>query len=236
MQNKLEQPCQSPSNNSASEMKLELLDVYQDNFIDLWFIRFFSSKIANILNLDKKVTSYQDFVELSKEILVGRNAQQQQLIVEKVLDSFIPAPILASIRFFFSPTQTICELNAWFATKLFQWLVGPCDLAETEIQLKDGTSRIQNSAVQIRKCRYLEETVCVGLCVNICKAPTQKFFTEKFGIPVTMTPNFEDLSCKMIFGEFPPSPENDPAYQQVCMHSKNPNAKLLNLPCHKLSS
>jgi hypothetical protein len=29
----------------------------------------------------------------------------------------------------------------------------------------------------------------------------QTFFTEEFGLPLTMKPNFEDLSCEMIFGQ-----------------------------------
>lgn len=46
--------------------------------------------------------------------------------------------------------------------------------------------------------------------------PTQKFFTEDFGLPVTMKPNFEDLSCDMIFGETPPAMEDDDAFKQPC--------------------
>jgi Beta-carotene isomerase D27-like, C-terminal len=50
--------------------------------------------------------------------------------------------------------------------------------------------------------------------------PTQVFFTEKFGIPLTMTPNFEDLSCKMTFGQIPPPPEIDDVHQQPCLEQQ----------------
>jgi hypothetical protein len=126
-------------------------------------------------------------------------------------------------------------LNAWFATQMFEWLVGPCEVIEAEIDLPDGTVRLQPSGVQIQKCRYLADSGCVGLCVNLCKVPTQTFFTEKFGIPLTMTPNFEDLSCKMVFGQpFPPA-ENDAAHQQPCLAQQCPTARLANTACPKLA-
>ena len=31
--------------------------------------------------------------------------------------------------------------------------------------------------------------------------PTEEFFGETFGLPLTMNPNFEDLSCEMVFGQ-----------------------------------
>ena len=128
----------------------------------------------------------------------------------------MPAQVLWLIRHLFSPTRLVCELNAWFATQLFEWLVGPCDVVSVDITQGD-TARQQNSGVHIRKCRYLEQSQCVGLCVNMCKLPTQRFFTEKFGIPLTMTPNFEDLSCEMVFGQMPPALETEDVAQQPCL-------------------
>lgn len=37
--------------------------------------------------------------------------------------------------------------------------------------------------------RYLENSGCVGMCVNMCKIPTQEFFTNSLGMPLTMTPS-----------------------------------------------
>lgn len=54
------------------------------------------------------------------------------------------------------------------------------------------------------------------MCVNMCKLPTQDFFTNEFGLPLTMTPNFEDMSCDMVYGQPPPPPEEDPAFKQPC--------------------
>lgn len=46
--------------------------------------------------------------------------------------------------------------------------------------------------------------------------PTQRFFTETFGIPLTMDPNFEDLSCQCVFGAEPPPLPEDRCYEQPC--------------------
>lgn len=48
-------------------------------------------------------------------------------------------------------------------------LVGEMELQSEEVQLPDGTVRVQKSTVYIKKCRYLEQSGCVGMCVNMCK-------------------------------------------------------------------
>jgi Beta-carotene isomerase D27-like, C-terminal len=210
-------------------------DEYNDNLIDRAFIWLFSLKMSQALSSDTKLTGYSGFVDLSKQIMQGRNGKEQQAIVAKVLQSLIPAPVLWVIRKFFSPTRLVCVLNAWFAAQMFEWLVGPCEVAEAEINLPDGTMRSQPSAVSIKKCRYLVDSGCVGMCVNMCKVPTQEFFTEKFGIPLTMTPNFEDLSCKMIFGQIPLALDIDPDYKQSCLQYQCPTSSISGNACPKLS-
>ncbi len=212
-----------------------ITDEYNDNLLDRLFIRLFSHKMSQALGASTEISGYSGFVDLSKQMMQGRNAQQQQIIVAKVLQSLVPAPVLWAIRTFFSPTQLVCVLNAWFAARLFEWLVGPCEVAEAEIDLADGTVRSQRSAVYIKKCRYLADSGCVGMCVNMCKVPTQDFFTEKFGIPLTLTPNFEDLSCKMVFGQIPPTPATDAAYNQPCLELHGSTARLKTAACPKLN-
>ncbi|MEO1591398.1 MAG: beta-carotene isomerase domain-containing protein [Cyanobacteria bacterium J06632_22] len=180
------------------------------------FIWLFSRKMAKALGQPAVLPGYDGFVALSKKIMHGRNPQQQQALVAVVLQSLVPTQVLWLIRHLFSPTQLVCELNAWFATQLFEWLVGPCDVVAVDVP-RGNTVRRQKSGVHIQKCRYLEQSQCVGLCVNMCKLPTQRFFTEKFGIPLTMTPNFEDMSCEMVFGHMPPALETEDAAQQPCL-------------------
>jgi Beta-carotene isomerase D27-like, C-terminal len=192
-------------------------ETYDDDRLDRLFIWLFSRKMAKALGRGTALKGYDGFVDLSKKIMQGRNAKQQQEVVAKVLSSLVPPPILAMIRTMFSPTQWVCESNAWFAARLFEWLVGPCEVREVEVRGADQQMRTQKSGVHMKKCRYLEQSGCVGMCINMCKLPTQDFFTQGFGIPLTMTPNFEDLSCEMIFGQLPPPLETEAAYQQPCL-------------------
>ena len=49
------------------------------------------------------------------------------------------------------------------------------------------------------------------------QVPTQNYFTNDFGLPLTMKPDFETLSCDMIFGQAPPPLEQDEVYTQGCL-------------------
>lgn len=196
---------------------MSMTDTYHDNLLDRLFIWLFSRKMAKAIGANMPISGYGGFVDLSKQIMQGRNAEEQQAAVARVLQSLVPVPVLWMIRTVFSPTKLVCVLNAWFAAQMFEWLVGPCDVGEAQVQGSDGRVRSQPSAVNIQKCRYLQESQCVGMCVNMCKLPTQTFFTRKFGIPLTMTPNFDDLSCKMVFGQVPPEPAEDEAFTHTCL-------------------
>ena len=209
------------------------METYQDNFLDRLFIQLFSRKMARASGGKTQLSGYAGFVDLSQQILQGRDAREQQAVVAKVLRSLMPAPILWLIRTLFSPTQLVCELNAWFATQLFEWLVGPCEVRMVEVPDGAGGLRAQQSGVHIKKCRYLEESQCVGACTNLCKLPTQEFFTAGFGIPLTMTPNFEDYSCEMIFGRVPAPLESEAVYAQPCLAAACPTAVLAG-PCPKV--
>jgi hypothetical protein len=198
-------------------MDTQAKQVYNDSLFDRLFIALFSRKMAKAVGKPQRLSGYDGFVDLSKQIMAGRDAQDQQKLVAVVLQSLVPAPVLWLIRTLFSPTKWVCEANAWFATLLFDWLVGPSSIKPVDIMFGDGTTRSQKSAGQIEKCRYLEQSGCVGMCINMCKLPTQKFFTEEFGIPLTMIPNFDDLSCEMIFGQMPPPLETEAAYYHACL-------------------
>lgn len=43
------------------------------------------------------------------------------------------------------------------------------------------------------------------MCINSCKVPTQLFFSRHMGLPLTMTPNYDDYSCQFAFGKTPPA-------------------------------
>lgn len=154
---------------------------------------------------------YDSFVDVSRRVMVGRTRAQQQEAVREVLLSMLPPGAPEQFKKLFPPTRWACEFNAALTVPFFHWLVGPSEVVEVEV---NGVK--QKSGVLIKKCRYLENSGCVGMCVNMCKIPTQNFFTNEFGLPLTMNPNFEDMSCEMIYGQVPPPLEEDPVSKQPC--------------------
>jgi hypothetical protein len=116
----------------------------------------------------------------------------------------------------------------------FKWLVGPMKIIEIEVGERPGDDGVvsQRSGVQIERCRYLAESNCTAMCVNLCKVPCQTFFTRELGMPLYMEPNFEDFSCKMHFGRVPPPLEEDAVSKQSCL-AECATGRIGN-KCHKL--
>ncbi|WZZ86231.1 hypothetical protein YC2023_114810 [Brassica napus] len=141
---------------------------------------------------------YESFVEVSKRVMQGRSRTQQQEVVREVLLSMLPPGAPEQFRKLFPPTKWAAEFNAALTVPFFHWLVGLSQVIEVEV---NGVK--QRSGVR--------------MCVNMCKIPTQDFFTNEFGLPLTMNPNFDDMSCEMIYGQAPPAFEDDPATKQPCL-------------------
>lgn len=200
---------------------------YKDSFTDLVFIngcRQAFGRVAGWQSPRSWKDGYEGMVEVSHALARNRNAAAQQAAV---LKGFPKVPNW--FRKLFPYSDWGAELNARITPLFFSWLVGPCEVVE--VTMNDKTLK---SGVQIEKCRYLETSGCTGLCVNSCKMPTQYFFTTELGMPLTMEPNFEDMSCLMIFGQKPPAPEDDVVFKQKCCTSTCPTSNPAAEVCPKL--
>ncbi|EPS65195.1 hypothetical protein M569_09583, partial [Genlisea aurea] len=109
------------------------------------------------------------------------------------------------------PTKFSRQLFALFTVTFFRWLVGPCEVVEREFG-----GHMERNVVHITKCRVLEGTKCIGICTNMCKMPCQSFIKESLGMPINIVPNFDEMSCEMVFGEDPPPESSDPAFSAPC--------------------
>lgn len=185
--------------------------VYKDNWFDRIAIRYVSRNLQDTTGLRNDKQGYDGFVEATRMVFRNFGPAEQRLAIMGSLHNAIPEPILALIRLFLTNSKFTRESFAFFTTIFFSWLIGPSEVRESEFQGKP-----EKNVVYIKKCRFLEETNCVGMCTNLCKIPSQEFIKEKFGMPLTMVPNFEDLSCEMIFGQDPPPDADDPALKQPC--------------------
>ncbi|ONM27082.1 Beta-carotene isomerase D27 chloroplastic [Zea mays] len=88
------------------------------------------------------------------------------------------------IKVMMPPSRFSREYFAAFTTVFFPWLVGPCEVRESQV---DG--REERNVVYIPKCRFLESTNCVGMCTNLCKIPCQRFIQDSLGTAVYMSPS-----------------------------------------------
>ena len=100
---------------------------------------------------------------------------------------------------------------AFFAPVFLHFLVG--DMTAT--QRAHGDSR--GGGVLVHRCAVLEHSSCKGLCVNMCKVPTERFFARRWGVPLTMQPNFETHECQLSFGVVPPPMDDDPSLSPGCL-------------------
>ncbi|XP_062181928.1 beta-carotene isomerase D27, chloroplastic-like [Phragmites australis] len=187
--------------------------VYRDNWFDKLAIGYLSRNLQEASGMRNEKDGYESLIDAALTISGIFRVDKQWEIVANALQRAFPSYILAMIKVMMPPSRFSREYFAAFTTIFFPWLVGPCEVKESEV---DG--RKEKNVVYIPKCRFLESTNCVGMCTNLCKIPCQKFIQDSFGMPFYMSPNFEDMSCEMIFGQQPP--EDDPALKQPCFATK----------------
>ncbi|GMI69337.1 hypothetical protein HRI_000603000 [Hibiscus trionum] len=198
--------------------------VHNDNWFDLLAINYLSESLQAATGLKSMSSGYESLVETTAMMSKRFNAKTQQKLVVKALDSAIPKLILDMIRTLLPQSQFTREYFAAFTTVFFAWLVGPSEVRESEF---DG--RREKNVVYVKKCRFLEQSNCVGMCINLCKMPSQAFIKDSLGMSVNMVPNFDDMSCEMIFGQDPPASNDDPALKQPCYKLCNICTSISNL-------
>ncbi|KAI9180643.1 hypothetical protein LWI28_006882 [Acer negundo] len=195
--------------------------VYNDNWFDRIAINHLSQSVQAATGLRNSKSGYESLVEAATAVSRNSNTNQQRELVIQALDKAFPTPILSLMRRMLPQSKFTREFFAAFTTVFFVWLMGPCQVKESA----EINGKAEKNVVHIKKCRFLEETNCIGMCTNLCKMPSQTFIKNTLGMPVNMVPNFDDMSCEMIFGQEPPSPSDDPAFKQPCYKLCKANQK-----------
>ncbi|XP_042409638.1 beta-carotene isomerase D27, chloroplastic-like [Zingiber officinale] len=203
---------------TADEMRALLVPIkgdnkesykYKDNWFDLLAIHYLTKAIQATTGTSNKKQGYEGLVEAAVMISKKHGTKAQQNLVIQTLQKAFPVAILTMIKILLPPSTFTREFFAAFTTLFFPWLIGPCEVRESEVK-----GKTEKNVVYIPKCRFLESTNCVGMCTNLCKIPCQSFIQDSLGMPVYMNPNFEDMSCEMIFGQ--QAPIDDPSLKQPC--------------------
>ncbi|XP_021764258.1 beta-carotene isomerase D27, chloroplastic-like [Chenopodium quinoa] len=184
---------------------------YHDTWLDLMAINHLSQNLQAVAGIQIEEKGYDGLLETCKEVTVKFDPVQQRKLSLEGLARSIPKEIFPLLRALVPHCKFTRELLAKFTGLFFSWLVGPSELKESEYK---GTT--EKNVVHVKKCRFLESSNCVGMCTNLCKFPTQTFIKDSLGMPINMVPNFEDMSCDMIFGEEPPAQDKDPVTKQSC--------------------
>jgi len=192
--------------------------------IDKLFLRIFRGKMAE--NIGKQHDSslphdnYMGLMELARTMNIVYDKPKVRELSQNILKSLFPSWLPNAFGWMFArPFPAFsAKMNAWATYVVGTWLMGECELNDCRI---DGDGEDQKSGVSqgllVKRCRFLEESGCASVCVNSCKIPTQKFFLDDMGLPLTMTPDYETFECQFSFGLSPCSKEEEEAKSTPCL-------------------
>jgi len=223
-------PCASPTSSQLDKLLVSSL----------------TRLLANGLGtpLPRGPAAYDEFVRVARDIAAKRpEPESQHAFVLAALRAILPPPLPALMRAIIAGLRMlgvpVGAAMAWGTAPFAGWLVGPSRVAPrpgsagaaaehaaavatavaaglpppaAPVAVPNGSG-----AVVVTRCRYLEQSGCRSECAHVCKMPTQAFFAQTLGLPLTMRPNFEDKSCELVFGAPPPPPEEDEALRGPCL-------------------
>ncbi|CAI0402822.1 unnamed protein product [Linum tenue] len=173
--------------------------------------------MAKEVGWDSEKPGYEGLIEVANRLmLTGRRSSYTRDAAVRILVSLFPPFLLELYKLLISPLaggKVAAIMVARVTQVTCQWLMGKCTV--NSVDLPGGKS--WESGVLVERCKYLEESKCIGICVNTCKLPTQTFFNNYMGVPLLMEPNFTDYSCQFKFGVPAPLPEDDSALKEPCL-------------------
>ncbi|MQL78558.1 hypothetical protein Taro_010983, partial [Colocasia esculenta] len=189
---------------------------YQPGAVDDLLLKFFRQKMVEEVGWDSQKPGYDGLMEVVNHLMMKGSKSETEKSAVRVLISLFPPFLLELYQLLITPIGggKLAAMMLARATALScQWLMGKCSV--NSIDLPDGSSC--TSGVFVERCKYLEESKCVGICINTCKLPTQTFFKNWMGVPLLMEPNFNDYSCQFKFGVAAPLPEEDTTLLEPCL-------------------
>ncbi|KAF6146190.1 hypothetical protein GIB67_005838 [Kingdonia uniflora] len=181
--------------------------VYKAGVFDDLFLTLFRNRMVQEVGWDSEKPGYDGLIEVANHLMTkgGRNNNSETVeAAVRILKSFFPPYLLDLYKMLVAPLgggKVAAVMVARVTVLTCQWLMGPSTISSIDIE--DGSSL--RSGVLVERCKYLEESKCVGICINTCKIPTQTFFKDYMGVPLLMEPNYSYYSCQFKFGVVPPT-------------------------------
>jgi hypothetical protein len=212
---------------SRADYQSDGTTVYLDSALDRLLVAFLTRRLQAQLGEapSEAPADYAAFVDVAARISRGRTPAETHTFVLSALTSLLPAWLWSALRRLVSVLTwlrfPVASALAVAAVPFAGWLVGP---ARVERRAPPGVPSALDSAAPLsttvlRRCRYLEAAGCKSACINVCKVPTQNFFADVLGVPLTMDPDFESLGCELRFGQPPPPLHEDAAMRGACFAS-----------------
>lgn len=187
-------------------------------FEKVLFHRFSESVYTEMKDLSGTAVpyNYQSLISLINSLTFSRPFQEVNEKSKSSLVRLFPPWLLRQYKWMFAEPFPLFSawMNAWVTHWTTTWLMG--DSKIYNLELPNGEEGVQQGLL-IEKCRFLETAGCMQTCIHACKIPTQRFFLEEMGLPVTLTPNVTDFSCKFEFGVHPLPIEQDPIFSSPCL-------------------
>lgn len=188
--------------------------------LDGLFLNMFRSALIAEVGADPALISdgYPGIMELTAALNAKHSDRSEvRRASQEVLRSLFPSwlPGRFAVMFARPFPQFSARMNAWATWVAGTWLMGECEVVDCDADAGAGAGAAQGLIV--RRCRFLEEAGCASVCVNACKTPTEAFFAEDMGLPLTMEPDYATGECKFSFGLTPQSGTEKAAKEVPCL-------------------
>jgi hypothetical protein len=207
----------------------ELEDMkYKDNPLDILLLAIFRKLVTkNTGGVTSEKPGIDGLVEQARTFMLQKDQtpEAQHKMVKDTLADLMTPVLPPFYRIFMSGIVPKVgtewdgkQIGPWFyapwlttiiTPTFFGFLVGP----SYPNRRKDG----QRGGLVVEKCKFLQESGCKGICLHDCKLPTQQFFQEELGLPLTVSPNFVTQECQWSFGETPVPPSEDESFPKGCL-------------------
>jgi hypothetical protein len=201
---------------------------YEDNPLDILLLAIFRKLVTkNTGGGTSEKPGIDGLVEQARTFMLqqGQTPEAQHTMVKDTLADLMTPVLPPFYRIFMSGIVPKVgtewdgkQIGPWFyapwlttiiTPTFFGFLVGP----SYPNRRKDG----QRGGLVVEKCKFLQESGCKGICLHQCKLPTQQFFQDELGLPLTVIPNFVTQECQWSFGETPVPPSEDESFPKGCL-------------------
>jgi hypothetical protein len=201
---------------------------YKDNPLDILLLAVFRKLVTkNTGGVTSDKPGIDGLVEQARTFMLqqGHTPEAQHKMVKDTLADLMTPVLPPFYRIFMSGIVPKVgtewdgkQIGPWFyapwlttiiTPTFFGFLVGP----SYPNRRKDG----KRGGLVVEKCKFLQESGCKGICLHDCKLPTQQFFQDELGLPLTVIPNFVTQECQWSFGETPVPPSEDESFPKGCL-------------------